>query len=182
MSRNRGALPPDRHLLMGRCEDTQAFLSSGSRGWNLMYNFGFRGWAAWNVEGFPTFRQKMQLPSSGWTNAGALYKAVGGEWSVKDVIGETEKRDAIQSVANTRHLLPGLHKTFPPPPPKLIFTLKMETAMVCRNGKPSWFDADCPRKPKIYKQVFYLYSNKCFIAIDWTYDSAQNKANNSAKY
>jgi hypothetical protein len=35
------------------------------RGWSSMYNFGFRGWAAPNVENYP-FRQTLQLPSSVW--------------------------------------------------------------------------------------------------------------------
>jgi hypothetical protein len=32
----------------------------------LVQNFGFRGWAASNVESYPTFWQTLQLPSSGW--------------------------------------------------------------------------------------------------------------------
>jgi hypothetical protein len=38
--------------------------------WSIIYkaigNFGFRSWALSNVENCPTFRQTLQLPSSGW--------------------------------------------------------------------------------------------------------------------
>jgi hypothetical protein len=37
----------------------QSFISN-------LCNFGIRGWAAWNAEYYPTFRQTLQLPSSGW--------------------------------------------------------------------------------------------------------------------
>jgi hypothetical protein len=47
-------------------------------------NFGFRGWAASNVENYPTFRQTLQLLSSGWMrngwrDCGSLYRA-GSRW------------------------------------------------------------------------------------------------------
>jgi hypothetical protein len=41
------------------------FLSLGFRSWSSVYNFVFRGWAASNVENYTTFRQTIQLPSSG---------------------------------------------------------------------------------------------------------------------
>jgi hypothetical protein len=50
----------------------------------ILYNFGFRGWAASNVENYSTFRQTLQLPSSGWICNGwafleTLY-GVGSRW------------------------------------------------------------------------------------------------------
>jgi hypothetical protein len=61
------------HLPLAAMADTSAcyklisynFLSLGFHGWSSKDNFGFRGWAALNVENYPTFQQTMQLPSSG---------------------------------------------------------------------------------------------------------------------
>jgi hypothetical protein len=63
-----------------------------------MYNFGFQGSAASNVERFSTFWQTLQLPSTGYVCFRKPYieQAVGGEWDVKDVVGRTEEWAAIQ--------------------------------------------------------------------------------------
>jgi hypothetical protein len=49
------------------------FLSSGFRGWSSMCDFGLRRVAASNVEGYPAFRQMLQLPSSGWMCIGWVF-------------------------------------------------------------------------------------------------------------
>jgi hypothetical protein len=40
---------------------------------HLMCDFSFRGWAASNVEGYPSFRQTLQLPCSGWMCIGWVF-------------------------------------------------------------------------------------------------------------
>jgi hypothetical protein len=41
--------------------------------WSLVFNIGFREWAATNVEDFPTFRKTLQFPSSQLTSLGRLF-------------------------------------------------------------------------------------------------------------
>jgi hypothetical protein len=62
-----------------------------------MHNFGSWKSAASNVVGFATFRQTLQLPSSGRMYDGgsrkpSIKQAVGGVWDVRDLTVETEER------------------------------------------------------------------------------------------
>jgi hypothetical protein len=47
--------------------------SLGFIGWSLVFNIGFREWAATNVEDFPTFRKTLKFPSSQLTSLGRLF-------------------------------------------------------------------------------------------------------------
>jgi hypothetical protein len=92
----------------------------------VLHNFRFREYAMQNVEGFPTFRQILQLPSSGLMTleegSQFLYRSRGGWW------------DALFypiTVTSTHNPLQELFKSCQSP--SILLTLKMTTA-VCRNG------------------------------------------------
>lgn len=73
-----------------KCHSTLVFLWGTQTSWQCLLNFPllllvsvklcFLGWAASNVECYPTFRQALQLPSSAWIcNGWALLKAYVGQ-------------------------------------------------------------------------------------------------------
>jgi hypothetical protein len=51
------------NVLSSSRRDSQEFLSLGFCGYSWMYNFGFRVWATFNVDNYPTFRRTLQLPT-----------------------------------------------------------------------------------------------------------------------
>jgi hypothetical protein len=67
-----------------------------------MYNLGFRGSAMSKVENYPTFRQTLQLLSSGLICNGWVFwqpyigQAVHGELNLLVLIGGAEEQAAIQ--------------------------------------------------------------------------------------
>lgn len=71
----------------------------------------FRGWTASIVERYPTFRQTLKLPSSGWVFDGCfcqpyIERSVGGELSLMVLIDEAE---VVSNPAH--HLLTAVYKT-----------------------------------------------------------------------
>jgi hypothetical protein len=87
-----------------------------------MCDFGFRESAAWNVEGYPTIRLTLQLPSSGCMCIGGCFwkpyieQVTGGEWDVMKEIGGVVEERAALIVAHPRK--PKSHIELKPRKPK----------------------------------------------------------------
>jgi hypothetical protein len=95
----------------------ETFLSAKFEETPCVYNFGFRGWVASNVENYTKIRQTLQF-----LYLEGEYVMVGRFWKPTLPLHQSAPSNP------TRHLLPALHKASKTPN-HCIFTLKIATAM-----------------------------------------------------
>jgi hypothetical protein len=69
---------------------------------NYMCNFGCRGWAASNVKNRPTFRQTLQLPSSGWMETAVFAETLAYSQHSTQLIPESRRYALNSSRENLR--------------------------------------------------------------------------------
>jgi hypothetical protein len=141
----------------------RSFLPFGFCGWSPMYNFGFRWWAASYVENNSTFRQILQLPSSGWLCN--IWASLAGLYMTGNGLRAGFYGADLRSggAARTTYCMPYIRL---PKTPNHLHTHSQDgNCNVCQNiGYFSAFNAAHPRKPKLY-----IDTRWSFALIGWEF-------------